>query len=70
MQVIKRDGSKQKFDEHKIWKAILGCFEDCCPKGEHVNDSVITELTNKVTQQLDKRKNYNVEQIQDIVDLT
>ncbi len=70
MQVIKRDGSKQKFDEQKIWKAILGCFEDCCPKGEYVNDGVITELTNKVTQQLDKRKNYTVEQIQDIVELT
>ena len=51
MQVIKRDGSKQKFDEQKIWKAILGCFEDCCSKGEYVNDGVITELTNKVTQQ-------------------
>ena len=70
MQVIKRDGSKQKFDEQKIWKAILGCFEDCCSKGEYVKDSVITELTNKVTQQLDKRKNYTVEQIQDIVELT
>jgi len=70
MQIIKRDGSKQKFDEYKIWKAILGCFEDCCPKGEYVNDGVITELTNKVTQQLDKRKNYTVEQIQDIVELT
>ena len=70
MQVIKRDGSKQKFDEQKIWKAILGCFEDCCPKGGYVNDDVITELTNKVTQQLDKRKNYTVEQIQDIVELT
>lgn len=70
MQVIKRDGSKQKFDEQKIWKAILGCFEDCCSKGEYVNDDVISELTNKVTQQLDKRKNYTVEQIQDIVELT
>lgn len=70
MQVIKRDGSKQKFDEHKIWKAILGCFEDCCPKGEYVSDGVVAELTSKVTQQLDKRKNYTVEQIQDIVELT
>lgn len=70
MQVIKRDGSKQQFDEKKIWKAILGCFEDCCSEGEYVNDIIIDELTSKTVNKLDKRKNYNVEQIQDIVELT
>ena len=32
MFVIKRDGSKQKFDSDKIKKAIQGAWEDILPK--------------------------------------
>ena len=70
MQIIKRDGSKQPFDSFKIRKAILGAFEDRCKENDYVDSDIINDLTTKVVNQLDRRKNYNVEQIQDIVELT
>ena len=70
MKIIKRDGHTQNFDKNKIKMAIKGAFSDL-PNGElNATESVLNDLTDKVVSQLDKRKNYNVEQIQDIVELT
>ena len=66
MEVIKRDGKKQKFDSNKIKKAILSAFEDI--KQEIKNDE-LDNLVNNVVNQLTKEK-YEVEEIQDIVELT
>ena len=67
MKIIKRNGTQEQFDTNKISKAIEGAFNDISA----VYDSeLILELTNKVVDRLDKRKNYNVEEIQDIIELT
>ena len=70
MKVIKRDGSEQEFDATKIKKAIQGAWEDILPQGERIKDEVLEDLTQKVLGKLDKRKNYNVEEIQDLVEFT
>ena len=70
MKVIKRNGSIEQFDQTKIFKSILGAFEDIAPEGEYIKDEIITDLTEKVVSQMDKRKNYTVEQIQDLTELT
>lgn len=70
MQVIKRDGSKQDFNPNKIKKAIQGAWEDILPKNENIKDEALDNLTQKTLDKLDKRKNYNVEEIQDLVELT
>lgn len=71
MEVIKRDGSKQKFDLSKIRRAIQSAFEDVIndPK-ENLKDDVLDEVVNRVLSKLDKRRNYTVEQIQDYVELS
>ena len=70
MKVIKRDGTKQEFDSLKIRKAIQGAWEDILEEDANINDSILDDLTNKVLDKLDQRKNYTVEQIQDLVELT
>ena len=66
MQVIKRDGSKQEFNGEKIKRAIAGAFEDTEYQDK---ESIIDAITTKVISKLNKRKNYSVEQIQDLVEL-
>ena len=66
MKVIKRDGKKQSFDSSKIKKAIKGAFEDI---NQSPSDDILNILVSKVLEQLTK-KEYTVEQIQDIVELT
>ena len=70
MKVIKRDGTKQEFDPNKIKKAIQGAWEDILEEGVCIKDEVLDDLTNRVIEQLDKRKNHNVEEINDLVELT
>lgn len=69
MKVIKRDGTKQVFDETKILKAIESAYSDILPK-EEIDKREIEEITSKVISKLNKRKNYNVEEIQNIIELT
>ena len=66
VKVIKRDGKKQSFDSSKIKKAIKGAFEDI---NQSPSDDILNILVSKVLEQLTK-KEYTVEQIQDIVELT
>lgn len=71
MEVIKRDGTKQKFDAEKIKRAIQGAFEDVInDPNQNLKDDVLDEVVNKVLNKFDKRRNYNVEQIQDFVELS
>ena len=70
MEIIKRDGTKQPFDSNKIWQAIAGAFKDVLPKQEILEDIVIDNIVFRILDKLDKRKNYKVEEIQDIVEIT
>lgn len=71
MEVIKRDGSKQKFELLKIRKAIQSAFEDAIDDPNlNIKDEVLDEVVEKVLSKFDKRKNYSVEQIQDYVELS
>ena len=67
MQVIKRDGTKQDFDSNKIKKAILGARKDI---NSELPETCVDDLVEIIVDKLDKRKNYNVEQINDLVELT
>lgn len=67
MQVIKRDGTKQEFDSNKIKKAILGAMKDI---DSDLPEACVDDLVEIIVSKLDKRKNYNVEQINDLVELT
>lgn len=69
MKIIKRNGTKQDFDKSKIYNAILGAFNDLS-NGNFNDFTIINNLTEDVIKQLNKRKNYTVEEIQDIVELT
>ena len=67
MKVIKRNGQKQKFDAFKIKKAISGAFGDINQTPE---EEVLNNLTMKVIDKFNGKKDYNVEEIQDTVELT
>lgn len=67
MEVIKRDGKKQSFDSNKIKKAIQGAASDI---NSDLPESCIDDLVEIIVSKLDKRKNYNVEEINDLVELT
>ena len=67
MVVIKRNGKKEEFNQEKITRAIGSAFSDVY---KEVDENLINTLSTKIVAKLDKRKNYTVEQIQDIVELT
>ena len=67
MQIIKRDGTKQEFDSNKIKKAILGAMSDI---NSTLPEACVDDLVEIIVNRLDKRKNYNVEQLNDLVELT
>ena len=65
MQVIKRDGRKQKFDGNKIINAVLSAFERV--------DGEVTKFATDKAREISKyieslAKNMTVEEIQDIVE--
>ena len=66
MQIIKRDGRKQKFNSDKIINAVQSAFNDI--DGE-VNDFAISKSKEiaKYIESLDKT--MTVEEIQDIVEI-
>ena len=60
MQVVKRDGTLQKFDPNKIKRAILKAFDSCCP----VDD---TEFIDEMITEMYIWDGITIEEIQDIV---
>ena len=60
MQVVKRDGTLQKFDPNKIKVAILKAFDSCCP----VDD---TEFIDEMITEMYIWDGITIEEIQDIV---
>jgi ribonucleoside-triphosphate reductase len=65
MQVTKRDGRKVEFDSIKIEKAITKAFIEI---DGVVNDSAL-EIINRICEQITSlKKDYDVEQIQDIIE--
>ena len=60
MQVVKRDGTLQKFDPNKIKRAILKAFDSCCP----VDD---TEFIDDMITEMYIWDGITIEEIQDIV---
>ena len=67
MIVIKRNGKKEEFNQDKITRAIRLAFADIY---ENVDKNLMNTLSTKIVSTFDKRKNYTVEEIQDIVELT
>lgn len=67
MEVIKRDGTTEPFDERKVYNAIEKAM--IATKGENVDNSFIENITQDVAAKLNKIKNdIHVEDIQDIVE--
>ena len=60
MQVVKRDGTLQKFDPNKIKVAILKAFDSCCP----IDD---TEFIDDMITEMYVWDGITIEEIQDIV---
>ena len=60
LNVIKRDGTIQKFEPNKIKAAILKAFDSCCP----VED---TEFIDNMITEMDVWDGITIEEIQDIV---
>ena len=67
MEVIKRDGTTEPFDERKVYNAIEKAM--IATKGENVDNSFIENITQDVAAKLNKIKgSIHVEDIQDIVE--
>ena len=67
MEVIKRDGTTEPFDERKVYNAIEKAM--IATKGEDVDSGFIENITQDVAAKLNKIKDdIHVEDIQDIVE--
>ena len=60
MQVVKRDGTFQKFDPNKIKIAILKAFDSCCPLED-------TEVVDAMIAEMYLWDGVHIEEIQDVV---
>ena len=60
LKVKKRDGSLQEFDKHKIINALK--------KAGNLNDSIISDIVNRVTHKLSKGEEATVDNIQRLVE--
>ena len=65
MQVIKRDGSTEKFDRAKIKNAIAGAFESINKYDAEKIENLATDLSESISV----RDGYTVEEIQNRVEL-
>ena len=61
MNVIKRDGRKETFDERKIKNAIEKCY---IANEEHPDEELINDIISIIKS---AEKDYTVEEIQDII---
>lgn len=64
-RVIKRDGTKQKFSEEKIVKAISGAFTSC---GEQVDGDICNKVVDAVHEKFAAKEEVTVEKVQDLVE--
>lgn len=68
--VIKRDGTKVKFERAKIGKAILKAYNEVYPDTLDINGELASDICCDVCRKLEDMAEISVEDIQDIVETT
>lgn len=68
--VIKRDGTKVKFERAKIGKAILKAYNEVYPDTFDINAELASDICCDVCRKLETMAEISVEDIQDIVETT
>lgn len=68
--VIKRDGTKVKFERAKIGKAILKAYNEVYPDTLDINAELASDICCDVCRKLEAMAEISVEDIQDIVETT
>lgn len=68
--VIKRDGTKAKFDRAKIGKAVLKAYNEIYPDETEINTEKANDVCVNVCRKLESMSEISVENIQDIVETT
>lgn len=68
--VIKRDGTKVKFERAKIGKAILQAYNEVYPDTLDINAELASDICCDVCRKLEAMAEISVEDIQDIVETT
>jgi ribonucleoside-triphosphate reductase len=68
--VIKRDGTKVKFERAKIGKAILKAYNEVYPDTLDINAELASDICCDVCRKLETMAEISVEDIQDIVETT
>lgn len=68
--VIKRDGTKVKFERAKIGKAILKAYNEVCSDTSDINAELASDICCDVCRKLEAMAEISVEDIQDIVETT
>ena len=70
MFVIKRDGTKVKFEKAKIGKAILKAYNEVYSDTSDINAELASDICSDVCRKLEAMAEISVEDIQDIVEAT
>lgn len=68
--VIKRDGTKVKFERAKIGKAILKAYNEVYSDTSDINAELASDICTDVCRKLETMSEFSVEDIQDIVETT
>lgn len=68
--VIKRDGTKVKFEKAKIGKAILKAYNEVYSDTSDINAELASDICSDVCRKLEAMAEISVEDIQDIVEAT
>lgn len=68
--VIKRDGTKVKFERAKIGKAILKAYNEIYSDTSDINAELASDICTDVCRKLETMSEFSVEDIQDIVETT
>ena len=67
-EVVKKDQSRQKFDEGKISKSIVRAGKDTGEYGVKEAKKIVGRVMEEITKRLGKRKRVSVEEIRNIVE--
>ena len=68
--VIKRDGTKVKFERAKIGKTILKAYNEVYSDTSDINAELASDICTDVCRKLETMSEFSVEDIQDIVETT